>query len=135
MTKQEIFDTVVARMRKQGVASYITDDHYHNGRQCMYGSGSMGKKVCAAGALISDDQYTPEMEYKDVYHLRENFGHIFDEDHPFFQHLGFVMELQEWHDKHFSENGWMESTQERLKEIARLREVNHLPAMKGLKYA
>lgn len=50
---QEVFDHIVGHLRQQGERS--TD-----GRQCLYrGPGTL---KCAAGCLISDDEYYPGME-------------------------------------------------------------------------
>lgn len=54
-TKQETFDTVVAHLRSQGAKSASED-----GRSCLY-RGPNGLK-CAVGALISDDDYSADME-------------------------------------------------------------------------
>jgi len=62
MTNQEAFTTVVLHLRKQGRRAH---DH-HN---CHYRAPDGCK--CAIGALIPDDQYTPELEGSDVRALRD----------------------------------------------------------------
>lgn len=57
MTNQESFTTVVLHLRKQGRRAH---DH-HN---CRYRAPDGCK--CAIGALIPDDQYTPELEGRNV---------------------------------------------------------------------
>lgn len=52
-TKQETFDTVVDHLRTQGQPS-IRDG------ECAY-RGALGRR-CAAGVLISDEDYKPSME-------------------------------------------------------------------------
>jgi len=56
MTAQEIFDTVVNGLRKQGKKSYRTSGD----KQCVY-RGIDGCK-CAAGFLIEDSEYAEWME-------------------------------------------------------------------------
>ena len=56
-TKQQTFDMVVEGLRKQGCKS-MTEE----GEVCMY-RGAGGTK-CAAGMLISDEDYKPEFEFK-----------------------------------------------------------------------
>jgi hypothetical protein len=64
MTPQEIFDTVVQHLRKQGSKSLLTEQQCRDLMEppgaCAY-RGENGKK-CAAGILISDEEYLPEME-------------------------------------------------------------------------
>lgn len=62
MNEQEVFDTVVRHLAKQGAKSAVmkkgeTGTSYE---RCMY-RGPDGLK-CAAGALINDDEYDPSME-------------------------------------------------------------------------
>lgn len=70
-TAQEVYDQVVAHLRKQGKKSYI-DPALVNGdvqAGCLY-RGPDGLQ-CAAGCLISDEEYKSEMEGKpwsDVVH-------------------------------------------------------------------
>lgn len=54
VSEQQIFNQVVAHLRKQGVQS-INDKGV-----CAYRGA--GGKMCAAGCLISDDEYTPLMD-------------------------------------------------------------------------
>lgn len=57
MTDQELFDKVVLGVAAQGRKS-------HRGGQCKFRSTDEGGRVlkCAAGFLIPDEVYTPEME-------------------------------------------------------------------------
>lgn len=54
-TTQQVFDQIVNHLRKQGKPSM---DKHGNG--CLY-HGPNGLK-CAAGCLIADDEYSPEMD-------------------------------------------------------------------------
>lgn len=56
-TAQQVFDQVVNHLRKQGVASICK-----NTGDCLYRHGEL---KCAAGALIADDEYRPEMDDQD----------------------------------------------------------------------
>ncbi len=85
MTAQEIFDTVVAHLRKQGRKSY-------DGRICLY-RGPNGTK-CAAGCLIPDELYTPGIEgtwWKsgDLDAIRKHVGE---------EHSNLIVDLQDTHD-------------------------------------
>lgn len=61
MTSQEVFDRVVAHLRAQGRKSTAMFEAYGTTRErCAY-RGSDGSK-CAAGVLIRDEDYTPDME-------------------------------------------------------------------------
>jgi len=56
MNAQEVFNTVVAHLRAQGKQSLSKDG------TCAY-RGEDGLK-CAAGILIEDNEYVPEMEHR-----------------------------------------------------------------------
>lgn len=72
MTPQEVFDTVAAHLRQQHAKSEISpqqaeelniDRELYSGKiACAY-RGAEGKK-CAAGILIQDFEYSPQMEGK-----------------------------------------------------------------------
>jgi hypothetical protein len=106
MTAQEIFDTVVAHLRKQnevsvddvGVCKYRSDD---------------GLK-CAVGCLIDDDHYEPSMEGKTVEILIE-LGLLPEHLKP---HKNLLIELQTIHD-HDDPGNW-ESEFERVAECLNL---------------
>lgn len=60
MNHQQIFDKVAAHLLKQNVRSTSSERHGY----CQYrGDGGM---MCAAGCLIPDDLYKPELEGKTV---------------------------------------------------------------------
>lgn len=61
-TEQEVFTQVKNHLISQGGKSIVKDYPHQNSLTCMY-RGSEGRK-CAAGALIADDEYKPEMERK-----------------------------------------------------------------------
>lgn len=54
-TSQQVFDQIVNHLRKQGKPSMDK-----RGNECLY-RGPNGLK-CAAGCLIADDEYIPEMD-------------------------------------------------------------------------
>jgi hypothetical protein len=62
MTKQEIFDTVVRHLKKQGrlAKQFTTDSEGRAVKQCCYRADNGDK--CAVGCLITDDEYNPGME-------------------------------------------------------------------------
>ena len=85
MTAQEIFDTVVAHLRKQGCRSA------ENGT-CLY-RGPDGTK-CAAGCLIPVEMYTPNIEgawWKSgaLDAIRKHVGE---------EHSSLIVDLQDTHD-------------------------------------
>ena len=74
MNKQEIFDTVLLALRKQGKASVGprtrgSGEDYQTSIECCY-RGPDGAK-CAAGHLIPDADYRIEMEGKNIYGMLE----------------------------------------------------------------
>lgn len=52
-TEQQVFDQIVTHLRKQGVQSKTESG-------CCYRDGN--GRMCAAGCLISDEEYTPSMD-------------------------------------------------------------------------
>lgn len=63
MNKQEIFNTVVTHLAKQGWQRSTGEGPFKE--TCVY-RGPNGRK-CAAGALIKDAFYTPDLETNEVY--------------------------------------------------------------------
>ena len=72
MTKQEIFDTVLHALRKQGRASVRRLSDGLPTDRCVYRAANGDK--CAAGHLIPDDLYDPKMEDKSFTGVSESFG-------------------------------------------------------------
>lgn len=66
MTDQKIFETVARHLVTQGGRS-VAPDPKNGGDMCQY-HGADGSK-CAVGVLIADDEYTPDMEERDVQEL------------------------------------------------------------------
>lgn len=107
MQPQEIFDTVAKHLFTQGVQSIEED----TGR-CLY-RGPNGT-MCAAGALISDELYVPEIEGYGVWTLCDDpLDRHTDKFDGFViptwmkEHAGLVSALQGVHD---AESNW-ESTE------------------------
>lgn len=82
MNAQEIFDTVVTHLRNQGCKA---KDMYSG--QCMYRAPN-GLK-CAAGCLISDDEYI---------HAMEGRGFEWIVPTRLIEHTTLIADLQEIHD-------------------------------------
>ena len=83
MTKQETFDIIVNHLRKQRCKSAENS-------KCLYRGPNNTK--CAAGILIPDKDYIPQMEYANI-----NDGH----------NIGLVFDMQHVHDNcHI--NNWEE---------------------------
>jgi hypothetical protein len=92
LTSQEVFDTVVNHLRKQGCKA--GDDE-----GCLY-RGPNGTK-CAAGILIHDDEYLPGIEGGQIFVL---LGDSYREYYAFWDrlspHKSLISELQYVHDEH-----------------------------------
>lgn len=84
-TPQQIFDTVVNHLRAQGAKSVALNEDGSTQMAgsvafCLYRSAD-GKRKCAAGAVITDEEYLPEMEgnvitaVMDRYKLTHLFPH------------------------------------------------------------
>ena len=83
-TQKEIFSYVIDHMIKQGVPSLDET------KTCLY-RGPNGL-MCAAGCLIPDDQYDPNMEGESWDNL-VNIWNVVDK-----RHLNLIMSLQGIHD-------------------------------------
>ena len=109
-TAQEVFDQVakhlLTQMKKSASESAPDSKDY-----CMY-RGFDGTK-CAAGCLISDDEYKPEFEQKDWRSLQEEFQQMIT-----MKHMDLIYKLQDIHD-YYKPEGW------RVK-LNNLAEINHL---------
>lgn len=93
LTLQQLFDTVVSHLRKQGRKS--TDETTH---MCAY-RGSDGA-MCAIGALIPDSLYDPRMENMRVRTLvnNKNYADIMKKSGIDDSNLALAEALQETHD-------------------------------------
>ena len=114
MTNQEIFDTVVAHLRKQGVQSKLPGSN-----TCAYRSPE-GLK-CAAGCLIPDEDYKEEFE---CWSVRSGVRPGQDEQNPsrvYFikkfgvENISLIQQLQEIHDSAIGPHYW----EDKLEELAR----------------
>lgn len=96
MTKQEIFDTVLNGLRNQKIPSYKRRDT--GDVECLY-RGPEGRK-CAAGMLIPDDQYRPDMEGQPfVWLVNGTYKHFADVPDHLVEHRNFITSLQQLHDR------------------------------------
>lgn len=89
MTNQEIFNKVVSHLRAQGIKS-------KDATGCLY-RGPNGTK-CAAGCLIEDSEYDPEMERQKIDKLLNNLKR----NHPLLRlsdNLPIIYGLQWTHDE------------------------------------
>ena len=90
LTEQEIFDKVSTHLLRQGGRSSF-------GGACKY-RGEHGLK-CAAGCLIPDDKYVPEMEgMRWAIMIQQNCGKFLNELTSFAGHR-LISTLQKVHDK------------------------------------
>lgn len=91
VTAQEFFDLTVIGIRQQGLPAFVKsgDKGY-----CMYRTPNGTK--CAIGLHITDDEYRPEMEKRQIKELvLEGF---LPPNHVLAEHLKLASELQESHD-------------------------------------
>lgn len=82
-TSQEVFEYVANHLLTQNEVS-------QDGGACMYRHGNL---KCAAGCLISDDEYDEEMEHK-------QWTKKLEYAMKFPQHLNLIRSLQRVHDSH-----------------------------------
>jgi hypothetical protein len=97
-SEQQLFDTVVNHLRKQGAKSIAYNEDgtpklQYGNTKCLYRSPD-GKK-CAAGAAITDEQYKPEMEGKSIRAVIIQLDIT-----SLSQHAELLSELQGVHDIH-----------------------------------
>lgn len=96
---QELFDTIIHHLRKQGQKSVSMD--YAPGYTCRYRSPD-GLK-CSIGALISDANYKPEMEEKPLDALLHSNLLPIDLQAEFQMHADLLRQLQHIHDHTYVE--------------------------------
>lgn len=100
MTKQEMYDIAAAHLLKQGKKAEMETVGATgiNAMQCRYrmlDPETGATLMCAIGCLIPDKVYSPEMENRNVWSLREQWPDLADEwprDHS------FLADLQNIHD-------------------------------------
>lgn len=99
MDQQDIFDTVLNALRKQGIGSFKTlgSEETNFECNCLY-RGSNNTK-CAAGHLIPDDIYNVEMEGDNINYIIANSKFTLPEF--FYKPLtrGLIVRLQSMHDE------------------------------------
>jgi hypothetical protein len=88
MTSQQVFDTVLNGLRKQGVRS-ISFNERTGMDECAY-RGNNGTK-CAAGFLIPDEKYDPIFEFKGWWQINFQFPELGE-------HSDLITLLQQAHD-------------------------------------
>ena len=87
-TEQEVFDQVATHLLKQGRPSYSEQS-----RMCAY-RGEEGFK-CAAGCLVSDEEYDVSMERGAWDQLQTSCGAVDIPD----AHMDLILSLQVTHDE------------------------------------
>ena len=133
MTKQEIFDTVLTHLRKQGGPSWSAGDG------CRY--RGLDGTSCAVGCLIPDELYDPLIEGVEVglifeavvpYHLLNRAQELLPIYGRIANHLGaehslLLHELQEAHDIALFSSG-LAAWEEEMRRIARDFGLQYTPA-------
>lgn len=94
MTSQEILNKVVLAMRAQGGPSLKEDDF---SKTCLYRNSS-GRK-CAAGVLIPDDLYRPEMEMRAFGRDKDKFYEVVKALNLSGEQINLIADLQSAHDQ------------------------------------
>ena len=107
MTRQEIFDTIVAHLHAQGQPAI-------SGSSCFYRSPT-GLK-CAVGCLIPDDKYSQEIEHDavtsaPVQDWAYRVGLTFIRDHK-----AFLSRMQDVHDIHAQGRVFLPAMQDVVRE-------------------
>jgi hypothetical protein len=100
MNRQEIFDKVAVHLLTQGCKS--EGKKPDGGTDCLY-RGPNGE-MCAAGCLISDEQYNPKMEGNSFREIAHELPEFMSDNEA----TGFVMALQLIHDCDHPDE-WLES--------------------------
>lgn len=95
-TRQEIFDIVVSGLRKQGCKSIGTVINPDVNPACLY-RDAQGHK-CAAGFLIPDEKYKPEMENTAIFD--DLIRNVLIEENIDIRDFDFLYGLQAIHDFH-----------------------------------
>lgn len=90
-TTQEVFDHVAAHLLSQNTRSRLEDSHVVGG--CAY-RGTRGR-TCAAGYIISDDEYHPSIESDKWEKALTKLGYL-PESTP---HTELILSLQDIHDR------------------------------------
>ena|ERR1044072_294874 len=108
MNSQQIFDTVVTHLRTMPGKAFV------QGKGCMYRTPT--GNCCAAGKLIKDEEYKPEMEGRNVLGLVANT--LFPD--RLLPHLHLIVKLQQVHDNdsNWTDNKFNEAGEAWLSEIA-----------------
>ena len=109
MTRQEIFEKVVAHFAVQRAASI----EY---KACMYRTYD-GRK-CAVGALIPDDAYTPDCESTSVYVLFRAFPDMMQAAGLRREDADFLRDLQCAHDNARHDANFLAGLSERMANVA-----------------
>lgn len=106
-TEQEVFDQVVNHLRAQGKQSSNSEGI------CAY-RGEHGL-MCAAGCLIANDEYHPNMDY--FGQGRDWDSLVADGEVPR-DHENLIKRLQNAHDIAASDDVWLTRVEQKLKQIA-----------------
>lgn len=100
-TAQQVFDQVVAHLREQKVQSKKPDPDGGDMKMCAY-RGDNGLK-CAAGALIADDEFVPQMDEGDEEGTGTSWHCLIKRNLvPSTQHDQLISALQAVHDSDYA---------------------------------
>jgi hypothetical protein len=90
MLAQEIFDTVVNHLRKQGRRALGSDN------TCLYRAPNGDR--CAAGCLVRDEEYQPWMEVRSIVSILEDTKSPSSLKNRLLEHKSLIASLQNIHD-------------------------------------
>ena len=96
--RSEIFNYIVEHLRKQGKRSIFIS--YSGDQTCVY-RGENGT-MCAAGCLITDDEYSPSFESKSIYTLVQQNLLTPDLKKRIEPNERMISDLQSLHDHHLT---------------------------------
>ena len=99
-TAQQVFDQAVDHLRKQGVQCAEVDG------TCLYRNGEL---KCAAGALIADDEYLPQMDRQEGDYGTGWVSLIQRGLVPDTEHTDLIVGLQSAHDDYKGPEHWEQS--------------------------
>lgn len=118
MQPQEIFDTVTRHLAKQGRRAVVKTEY--GDLRCVYRAPDGSK--CAAGALLPDDSYDPEMEGAASRMLPGRFN----VPGWFVTNTDLIQRLQDAHDLHWIDNQGRHDNKLLAAELTKIAELRHL---------
>ena len=114
--RSDVFNYIVEHLRKQGTRSIFID--FEGDENCLY-RGDEGT-MCAAGCLMTDDEYHPSLEGNAIDHLLKMKRLSPSLDDRIKPNLNMLMDLQNFHDsilQYEDDGAFTESTEVHICEL------------------